>query len=377
MKLGILAGEASGDILGAGLIRSLHASISDLHVTGIGGSAMIQAGCQSLYEMERLSVMGYIEPLFRLPELLRIRNGLYSHFMHHRPDVFVGIDSPGFNLGFELKLRRAGIPVVHYVSPSVWAWRKNRIFKIAKAVDLMLTVLPFEEDIYKQHNIPVKFVGHPLADAIPLQSDKIAARKALGVDSDATYIALLPGSRHGELKYLSEIFLATAQLCLKQNPRLKFITSAVNTKRDLEFKEYCKKYASGLPITFFEKRSHDVMAASDVVLVASGTATLETMLFKRPMVVAYRLSPLMYKIASQLVTVSMYSLPNLLAKEVLVPEFIQDAATPDALSAALLDFLNHPEKTEILERKFLTIHQQLRCNANQQGAEAVRKLLRI
>src|SRR3990167_9758359 len=200
MNLGILAGEPSGDLVGAGLIAALRECDSTLTVTGIGGPLMIKAGCQSLFDMERLSVMGLIDPLFRLPELFKIRRELYRYFIDHRPDVFIGIDAPDFNLGLELKLRQAGIPTVHYVSPSVWAWRKKRIYKIAKSVDLMLTLFPFEADFYKKHHVPVYFIGHPLADSIPLHVDKIAARNALNLDPSATYIALLPGSRKGELK---------------------------------------------------------------------------------------------------------------------------------------------------------------------------------
>lgn len=375
MKLGILAGEASGDILGAGLMDALRNHASELTVSGIGGPLMRQAGCHSLYDMERLSVMGYIEPLLRLPELFRIRHGVYQHFLKHKPDVFVGIDSPDFNLGLELKLRQAGIPVIHYVSPSVWAWRQKRIYKIAKAVDLVLTLFPFEADFYKKHHVPVRFVGHPLADAIPLQPDKLAARRALNLDPDATYIAVLPGSRRGELAHLAEPFLATALLCLKKNPAIKFITSAANKKRDEEFKNYHQQFASQLPLVFFERRTHEVMAAADVILVASGTATLEAMLFKRPMVVAYRLSTLGYKIVKSMVNISVYSLPNLLAKEILVPEFIQDAVKPHAMAQALLEYINHPEKTLALTERFLTIHQQLRCHANQQAAQAVLDLV--
>src|SRR5579872_7465458 len=327
-KIGILAGEPSGDMLGAGLMNALNVQSSHFEFTGIGGPKMIAAGCRSLHEMERLSVMGLIEPLKHLPDLFKIRHGLYQHFTTHKPDVFIGIDSPDFNLGLELKLRQAGIPVVHYVSPSVWAWRKKRIFKIAKAVDLMLTLFPFEADFYKQHNVPVRFVGHPLADLIPLQSDKQAARNKLGIDPHTTTIAVLPGSRGNELKYLADIFAVTAARCWKENPKLQFITSAVNEQRDREFRAICQKHAPGLPIQFFQGRSHEVMAAADVVLVTSGTATLETMLFKRPMVIAYRMSPITYQLARCLVKIPAIGLPNLLANEKLVPEFIQQEAQP-------------------------------------------------
>lgn len=376
MKLGILAGEASGDLLGQGLITALQSpSSSKLSVTGIGGPAMIKAGCHSLYEMERLSVMGFFEPLMRIHELIKIRNGIERYFIEHKPDVFVGIDSPDFNLGLELKLRKAGIPVIHYVSPSVWAWRQKRIHKIAKATDLVLTLFPFEADFYQKHHVPARFVGHPLADLIPLEIDKLAARQRLVLDPSISYVALLPGSRRNELKNMGELFIETARKCLQQNPALQFITSAANTARDAEFKATCKRLAPDLPIHFFVGKSHDVMAASDVVLVTSGTATLETMLFKRPMAIVYRIGNITFQIAKRLIKLPFIGLPNLLAQKSLVPEFIQDAATPNALANALLDYVNHPEKTQALQSAFLEIHKQLRCNANEQAADAVKCLI--
>jgi lipid-A-disaccharide synthase len=375
LNIGILAGEPSGDLLGAGLIKALRASNPGLTVSGIGGPAMIAAGCQSFYPMERLSVMGLIEPLKRLPELFKIRYDLYHYFLQHRPDVFIGIDSPDFNLGLELKLRQAGIPVVHYVSPSVWAWRKKRINKIAKATDLVLTLFPFEADFYQQYQVPAKFVGHSFADLIPMQPDKTAARRALNLDPQATYIALLPGSRQQELHYLGELFLETAKLCLQQQPQIKFVTTAANAQRDQQFQALAKQYAPNLPLNFSVGRMHEVLAAADVVLVASGTATLETMLFKRPMVIAYRMANLTYQIARHLVTVPFVGLPNLLAQEKIVPEFIQGAATPQNLTAALLDYLQHPQQVLELEKKFAVIHQQLRCDASQAAAQAVLDLI--
>ncbi len=375
MTIGILAGEPSGDLLGAGLINALRQRNPEFNFTGIGGPAMINAGCVSLFEMERLSVMGLIEPLFRLPELFRIRRDLYQYFIQHRPSLFIGIDSPDFNLGLELKLRRAGIPVIHYVSPSVWAWRQKRIFKIAQATDLVLTLFPFEADFYHKHQVPVKFVGHPLADLIPLHTDKKMIRQKLNLDLNATYVAILPGSRLNEIKYLAEIFLQSATQIWKKRPEIKFITSAVNEKRDQEFKQMAAKVAPDLPLTFFQGCSHDVMAASDAVMVTSGTATLETMLFKRPMVVAYRMANLTYQLARHLVKLRFISLPNLLADERLVPEFIQSTATPENISAAIVDYLDHPEKIDELEKRFLEIHERLRCNANEQAADAVLNLL--
>lgn len=375
MKIGIIAGEASGDLLGAGLIETLRQTYPDLSVTGIGGPAMIAAGCNSLYNMESLSLMGLIEPLFHLRELFAIRKGLLEHFLQNPPDVFIGIDSPDFNLGLEIKLRQAGIRVVHYVSPSVWAWRKKRIFKIAKAVDLMLTLFPFEADFYQQYKVPVSFVGHPLADQIPLQPDKLAARERLKIDSNKKVIALLPGSRRNEIKYLGELFIETAKRCKRQNQQIEFITSAVNIQRNQEFQRLWYSLAPEVPIKFFEGRSRDVMEAADVVLVTSGTATLETMLYKRPMVIAYRMSNITFQIARHLVKLTSIGLPNLLSNEKLVPEFIQHDATPENLANALIDFLENPQKVDELEKKFLEMHTQLRRQASQRAAEAVIQLV--
>ena len=375
MNIGIVSGEASGDLLGAGLLTELQKTHPHLTASGVGGPAMLQTGFTSLYDIERLSVMGLIEPLFRLPELFRMRSALFQYFTLHKPDVFIGIDSPDFNLGLELKLRQQGIPVVHYVSPSVWAWRKKRIHKIAKAVDLILTLFPFEADFYREHQVSVQFVGHPLADLISLKPDTLAARRVLNLDSDTTYIALLPGSRRNEIKYLAELFIKTATIIAKKRPEIKFITSAVNAERDQEVRALCKKIAPQLPIEFFIGKSHEVMASADIVLVTSGTATLETMLFKKPMVIAYRMAEMTYQIARHLVKIPYIGLPNLLANQLLVPEFIQKEARPEQLVSALLDFIDHPEKSIQLENKFLEIHQTLRCNANIQAAKAVQSLL--
>lgn len=363
MKIGIVAGEASGDLLGAKLIHALRRHWPDLQVEGIGGQAMMAAGCESLFDIERLAVMGLVEPLFRLPDLIKLRHDLYRHFTTNRPDVFIGIDAPDFNLGLELKLRRTGIPIVHYVSPSVWAWRQKRIYKIAKAVDLMLTLLPFEAKFYEHHNVPVRYVGHPLADQIPLSPDKIAARRALCIDEHATYVALLPGSRRQEVRYMAEPFLLAAQKVWEQRPHIRFLTSHVNEQRYQEFSEYHKQYAPHLPIQFFTRRSHDVMAAADIVVVTSGTATLETMLYKKPMVISYRMSSLAYKIVKRLVKVPFAGLPNLLANQLLVPELIQDAAKPEAIAQQILDYLDNPEKIHALEERFTEIHKGLRADS--------------
>lgn len=375
IHIGIVAGEASGDLLGAGLIKALQQMHPELTISGIGGPAMMAAGCHSLYSISELAVMGIIEPLKRLPRLIRIRRHLYQHFLKNRPDVFVGIDAPDFNLGLELKLRQQHIPTVHYVSPSVWAWRQYRIHHIARAVDLMLTLLPFEAQFYEKHQVPAKFVGHPLADRIPLFSDQAQARASLGLSASVPVIALLPGSRQQELQHLGRPFLETALLCLQQKPQLQFITTSSDQQRDQQWRELHHHWASALPLQFFIGRSHEVMAAADAILVTSGTATLEAMLLKRPMVIAYATSPLNFLLAKWLVKIPFIGLPNLLAGEALVPEFIQKAVQPSSLSQALLAYLDHPEKNQPLLDKFQQIHQQLLQQADRQAAAAVLALV--
>lgn len=374
--MAILAGEASGDLLGAQLIKALRSRYPNLEIQGIGGPAMIAAGCKSLFDIERLAVMGFIEPLFRLPDLIKLRHDLYHYFIQYQPDVFIGIDAPDFNLGLEIKLRQAGIPIVHYVSPSIWAWRSHRIKKIAKAVNLMLTLLPFEAAIYEKHHVPVRYVGHPLAEQIPLKPDKLAARRALCIDEQATYVALLPGSRRQEIRYLAENFLKAAKLAWIQKPHLRFLTSHINAERYQEFHDAYEKFTPDLPIQFFTRRSQDIMAAADVVVVASGTATLETLLHKKPMVIAYRMSPFTYQLAKILVKVPHVGLPNLLANEMIVPELIQDSATPEAISNALLDYLDHPEKIAKLEKRFTAIHQSLHVDKTDLLVNAIESVLK-
>ncbi len=375
MKVGILAGEASGDLLGAKLIQALRHATPGVQVEGIGGPAMIAAGCHSLYDIERLAVMGFVEPLLRLPDLLRLRRDVYHHFLANKPDVFIGIDAPDFNFGLELKLRRAGIPVVHYVSPSVWAWRQYRIKKIAQAVDLMLTLLPFETKFYEQHQVPVRYVGHPLAEQMPLSNDTLTARRALCLEEDATYVALLPGSRRQEIQYMAEPFLRAAALMHQQHPHLRFITSHVNEERYQSFHDAYKQYAPHLPLTFFTRRSQDVMAAADAVVVTSGTATLETMLHKKPMVIAYRMSPLTYTLAKRLVKIPFIGLPNLLAEASLVPELIQNDVTPENIAQPILSYLQQPDSVVTLTQKFTELHQMLRSDSSHQASQAILSLV--
>ena len=372
---GIIAGEASGDILGAGLIRSLRKRYPSARFAGIGGEEMMAEGFQSLVPMERLSVMGLVEVLGRIGELVRIRRRLLDFFLTTSPAVVIGIDSPDFTLAVERRCREAGIPTVHYVSPSVWAWRKKRIFKIAKSVDLMLTLFPFETDIYHQHNISVAFVGHPLADRIPMRPDTVQARADLGLELDKPVLAILPGSRGGEVERLGTLFLEAARWLQQRVPDLRLVIPCANREREKQIRGITEALELSLPVTIVKGRSREVMAASDAVLLASGTATLEAMLLKKPMVVGYRLSDFSYKILSRMVQIPHIALPNLLARKELVPELLQEAATPEALGAAVLSQLEDTSEREQLIEAFTELHLTLRQNADEKAATAIAALL--
>lgn len=375
VTIAIIAGEASGDILGAGLIRSLRKRYPKARFVGIGGDEMIAEGFHSLVPMERLSVMGLVEVLGRIRELFSIRARLLEYFFTTPPDVVIGIDSPDFTLAIERRCREAGIPSVHYVSPSVWAWRQKRIFKIAKSVDLMLTLFPFEARFYEEHNVPVAFVGHPLADRIPMQPDTGAARKALGLNLDQPVLAVLPGSRGGEVERLGTLFLEASRWLQGRRPDIQLVIPCVNRDREKQVEGLVEALEVKLPVTLVRGRSREVMAASDVVLLASGTATLEAMLLKRPMVVGYRLSNLSYKLLSRLVKVPWVALPNLLAQQGLVPELLQDDATPEALGAAVLERMENTEEREQLQQAFTELHESLRQNADERAATAISELM--
>jgi len=369
LRIGVIAGESSGDILGASLIESLKKTHPELVVEGVGGPRMIAAGCRSFFAMDRLSVMGLVEPLKRLPELLRMRRQLKKYFLANPPDVFIGIDSPDFTLNIERHLKSRGIKTVHYVSPSVWAWRQGRIHSIKQSVDHMLTLFPFEQAIYQQHHIPVTFVGHPLADEFPLDCDTAKYRQQLGLKKEIRYVALLPGSREAEVALLLPLFLQAAQQCLTEIPELHFLLPAASTARLGQLEMLLA--GTQLPITLLEGRSHEVMGASDAVLMASGTTTLEAMLLKKPMVVTYKMAPLSYAIISRLLKTPYVSLPNLLANKPLVPELIQQAATVEAISAALLKALRDDTGNRDLQEQYRNLHQQLRCHAGDRAAQAV------
>ncbi len=375
ITFGIIAGEASGDILGAGLIRSLRARYPKARFVGIGGDDMIAEGFHSLVPMERLSVMGLVEVLGRIRELFQVRARLLEYFFTTPPDVVIGIDSPDFTLAIERRCRDAGIPSVHYVSPSVWAWRQKRIFKIAKSVDLMLTLFPFEARFYEEHQVPVAFVGHPLADRIPMVPDTGKARQELGLDDQAPLLAVLPGSRAGEVERLGTLFLEAARWIQERRPDLQLVIPCVNRDRERQVRDLVDALEVKLQVTIVRGRSREVMAASDVVLLASGTATLEAMLLKKPMVVGYRLSDFSYALLSRLVKVPHVALPNLLAKKALVPELLQADASPESLGAAVLERLENENEREHLFAAFTELHHTLKQDADEKAAQAVSELL--
>ena len=379
MHIAIVVGELSGDLLGAGLMTALRVRYPQLRFTGIGGPAMLAQGFQTLVPMERLAVMGLVEVLRHLPDLLALRRQLCRQFSADPPLAFVGIDAPDFNLGLERRLRARGIPTVHYVSPSVWAWRPRRVRKIGRAVDLMLTLFPFEAAFYQEHRVRVRAVGHPLADAIPLRSDPAAARQALGLPApdEAPVIALLPGSRLGEVSRLGPLLLDTAIWLYARRPDLRFVLPAATPHLHEVLAEMQADRAPGLPLTLVQGQSRAAMAAADVVALASGTATLEAMLLKRPMAVAYRVAPMTAWLARRLVRVSHFALPNLLARRELVPEFIQEAATVENLGPAVLRWLDEPLARDRLTAEFDALHDLLRRDANRQAADAILEMLRL
>ena len=374
----IVAGEASGDILGAGLIRELKRRSPDARFVGIGGPLMIAEGFETLFPMDRLSVMGLVEVLGRLKELLGIRKSLREGFIADPPSVFIGIDAPDFNLPLERKLRGAGIATVHYVSPSVWAWRQKRVLKIREAVNHMLCLLPFETEVYENHGVSATFVGHSLADQIPMEEDSTPAREALGYTAQDRIVGVLPGSRGGEVKKLAPLFLEAAKLMLDSHPELKFVIPCANASRRSRIEDFLQGRGDSLPVKLVDGQSHEVMAASDVLLMASGTAALEGLLHKKPMVISYRVNGLTYWIMRRLVTIDRFSLPNLLAgqnedgsNKDIVPEIIQDDATPEALAEATLAWLDDGDKSQYLIDEYRRIHQMLKQDASARAAEAV------
>ncbi|MEQ1592462.1 MAG: lipid-A-disaccharide synthase [Thiobacillaceae bacterium] len=373
MDLGIVAGEASGDLLGAHLIQALKAHHPQLSVSGIVGSRMLAEGAQAIYPSDKLAVNGYRDVLRRLPELLWIRSRITRHFLNERPRVFVGIDAPDFNFTLEENLKRAGIPTLHFVSPSLWAWRGERIHRIKRAVSHMLVVFPFEEKIYQDAGIPVTYVGHPLADVIPLEPDTQAARQALGLLPDQPVIALLPGSRLGEIARHAPLMLLAAQEMQHVRPELKFILPAVNEAAAVLVQKALLE--ARVSVQVLAGQSHTALAACDLALVASGTATLEAALFKKPMVITYRMSKRTGAMMLRKAYLPYVGLPNILAGRFVVPELIQEEATPGALAREMLALLDDPMRQHDAVETFSALHLSLRQNASARIADAIEPYL--
>ncbi|WP_323084033.1 lipid-A-disaccharide synthase [Providencia alcalifaciens] len=376
LTIGLVAGETSGDILGAGLIRALKQQVPNARFVGVAGPLMQAEGCEAWYEMEELAVMGIVEVLGRLPRLLSIRKDLTQRFTELQPDVFVGIDAPDFNITLEGRLKSKGIKTIHYVSPSVWAWRQKRVFKIGRSTNLVLAFLPFEKAFYDRFDVPCRFIGHTMADSIPLNPDKQAARERLNIPATAKCLALLPGSRHSEVEMLSADFLKTATLLNSHFADLHIVVPLVNQKRRQQFDEIKQQVAPELNVHILDGQARDAMTAADATLLASGTAALECMLTKCPMVVGYRMKPFTFWLAKRLVKTPYVSLPNLLAGKEIVKELLQEECQPQQLADQLLPLLEGGEQVDALKETFLQLHQLIRCDADQQAADAVLDLVR-
>ena len=377
--IALVAGEVSGDILGAGLIRALKVKYPNARFVGIAGERMIAEGCETLVDMEEIAVMGLAEIVKHLPRLLKIRKMVVETMSAQKPDIFIGIDAPEFNLYVEDKLKAQGIKTVHYVSPSVWAWRQKRIYKIARATDLVLAFLPFEKAFYDRFNVPCCFVGHTMADSIPLKPDRHEACNVLNIDEKQSYMAILVGSRSAEVELLSTPFLQTALRLKEKFPDLKFLVPLINQKRRQQFEQFKARLAPDLDMILLDGNARQAMIVAEVTLLASGTAALECMLCKSPMVVGYRMKPLTYFLAKHLVKTPYISLPNLLADEMLVPEMIQEDCTAEKLTETLIPYLEQDESAvqnrHVLIQRFTELHQQIQCDADKQAAQAVIDLL--
>jgi lipid-A-disaccharide synthase len=377
LSVGLVAGEHSGDTLGAALIAALRARVPEVRCFGVAGPKMVAAGCESWAGAEELAVMGLTEVITHLPRLLRLRATLARRFTAERPDVFVGIDSPEFNLALARRVHEAGIPTVQYVSPQVWAWRQGRVRTIGRSCDLVLCLLPFETEFYARHGVRAEFVGHPLADEIPLLADRDAARRALGLDRDAPYVALLPGSRLGEVSRHAAPFAAAAARIAAARPAYRFIAPMASARAREVFLQRIAGVAGAPGIHLLDGQAQPALAAADAAIVASGTATLETLLTGRPMVVAYRVSAATAFLLRTvgLVKVPYFSQPNLLAGRRLVPEFFQQAVRGEALAAALLAELEDPQHVRELQGEFARIHQLLRRGGAGRAAQAILDLI--
>ena len=380
LRIGLVVGETSGAILALGMVKQILAVHPHCQIEGIGSEALNKLGMRSLFNMNELSVMGLIEVIKHLPRLLHIRKTIVNHFLDNPPDVFIGVDAPDFNLRVEAKLKAAGIPTVHYVSPTIWAWREKRIHKIAKATNLVLGVFPFEQAIYDKYQLPYKFVGHTMADNVPLVANQEQARASLGlsddIDAQTPVLALLPGSRAREIESLLDIFLATFERLYQDQPTLRAIIPAVNSERQQQIEQIVQSKAYKHAIVITRAPARDVMIAANAILLASGTAALEAMLCKRPMVVAYIMSGITHMIMKRMYKPAYFSLPNILANELLVPEFLQEQVNATNLAEQLKRvWQQDSETTQAIIEKFTQIHESLKCNADVQSANAVLHLI--
>jgi len=379
LRVGLVAGEASGDLLGAGLVEQLRARFPDAEFAGVGGAAMRAAGVETWHDASELAVMGLSEVLRHLPRLLSLRRGLRRRLLDWRPDVFVGVDAPDFNLGLERALKRRGVRTVHYVSPSVWAWREARAAKIGRSADRVLCLFPMEPAIYARHGVDARFVGHPMADAMPLNPDRRRARAELGLDDEAPVLAVLPGSRLGEIERLGAIFLEAAARVAAQVPGLQVVIPAATPACRDAIARLLSDSRLPLPRSLLlDGQARGAMTAADVVLLASGTATLEAMLAKRPMVVGYRIASSTYRVVKTLglLKVDRYALPNVLAGSTIAPELMQDECTPENLAAAVLAWFADPAAATALEPVYRDLHLALRRDASASAADAVAELAR-
>ncbi len=374
LRLGLVAGEASGDLLAGLLLSGVRQRWPALQACGIGGPRMAAQGFDAWWPHERLSVFGYVDALGRLPELLRIRRQLAARLLKDPPAAFIGVDAPDFNFGLEKRLRAAGMKTLHFVCPSIWAWRGERVHKLAQAADHVLCLFPFEPALLQQHGIGATFVGHPLADLIPLDVPRDASRAALGLAADDQVVALLPGSRRSEIKYIAPPMLEAAALMHRQRPALRFVMPVAPGLREL-VEPLVSAHAPGVPITLLDGRSHEALAACDVTLIASGTATLEAALFKRPMVITYRMAWLNWQRMRRMSYQPWFGLPNILSREFVVPELIQDRATPHELARETLAWLDNAPRAEALVRRFTDLHLALRQDTARKAADAIAQVL--
>jgi lipid-A-disaccharide synthase len=374
--IGIVAGEASGDLLGSHLIRSLKKHRPDIQFVGIAGPKMQAEGAVSLFPMERLAVRGYFEVLRHLFGILRIRRQLLAYFKKNPPDLFIGIDAPDFNFGLERKLKCRGVKTVHYVSPSIWAWRKGRMRKIRRTVSHMLALFPFEAPLYEKAGVPVTYVGHPLADMLPMEPDQARAQRDLKLAPDKLVIALLPGSRQSELDYMADLFIRAAKQIYQEAPNAQFLVPVISQETRWKFQAaLAANDAEALPVSILFGHAHLAMEAADAVIVASGTATLEAALLKRPMVIAYRMSPLSWQILRHMNYLQHVGLPNILAGKTVVPELLQGDATPERLADSVLKMVNNKINVDEIKREFSVIHNILKQNTEEKAARVILDML--